>query len=95
MIVRFDNKLLQQTVERKTDPIGVEGDPSTRKGGISEADAIVGEARKGMNDVGGDGVEEGKARASSEMIKEEEEKESGPELSLDASKHLTASKEQS
>ena len=65
MVVRFDNKALQQTVDRKTELIGVEGDPSsTKKGGISEADAIVGEARKSMGDVGSDGTEEEKANLS-------------------------------
>ena len=33
MIVRFDGQRVQQTVERKTEPIGVEGDPASQKGG--------------------------------------------------------------
>ncbi|MCJ1358580.1 MAG: Protein phosphatase 2C 1 [Icmadophila ericetorum] len=90
MVVRFDNKALQQTVDRKTELIGVEGDPSsTKKGGISEADAIVGEARKSMGDVGSDGTEEEKANLSEEIIHEEEEKEPGPELDLDKAQILT------
>ena len=87
MIVRFDNKALLQTVERKTEPIGVEGDPpSTKKGGISEADAIVKEARKSMGEGPGkslpsDGeAEEVKARVSQDIIREEAEKEVGPEV---------------
>lgn len=91
MIVRFDNRAVQQTVERKTEPIGVEGDPATRKsGGISEADAIVKEARKSMGGEPGkvlhsdvtsnDNPEEDKARISQEIIREEEEKEVGPEV---------------
>ena len=90
MVVRFDNSKLQQTVERKTEAIGVEGDPpSTRAGGISEADAIVGEARKSMGDAGHvlhsdvrseEGLEEDKVRISQEIIREEEEKEVGPEV---------------
>lgn len=89
MIVRFDNKLLQQTVEHIAEPIGVEGDPlSTIKGGISEVDAIVREARKSMgdsshilhSDVRSEDVEEEKARISQEIIREEEEKEVGPEM---------------
>ena len=86
MIVRFDNKALQQTVERKAEPIGVEGDPSsTEKGGISEADAIIKEARKSMGDSSklqhsDEVVEEEKARVSQEIIREEEEKEVGPEV---------------
>lgn len=94
MVVRFDSKALQQTVERRTEPIGVEGDPpSTKKGGISEADALVKEARKSMGDVGralpGDGIlEEEAKRVDQEIIKEEEEKEPGPELHLDGVKQL-------
>ncbi|KAL9137328.1 MAG: hypothetical protein Q9175_001455 [Cornicularia normoerica] len=98
MVVRFDNSKLQQTVERKTEPIGVEGDPpSIKAGGISEADAIVGEARKSMGDVGHvlhsdtrseEGVEEEKARISQDIIREEEEKEVGPEVDADGLKNV-------
>lgn len=84
MIVRFDNKALQQTVERKNEPIGVEGDPpSNKKGGISEADAIVKEARRSMGDVGHGLEDEDAADIKKEIIEEEEEKEPGPELVLD------------
>lgn len=99
MVVRFDSKALQQTVERGTEPIGVEGDPpSTKKGGISEADALVKEARKSMGDIGrgdigmglpGDvNLAEEKQRIGQEIIKEEEEKEPGLELHLDGVKQL-------
>ncbi|CAF9940524.1 Protein phosphatase 2C 1 [Imshaugia aleurites] len=98
MVVRFDNSKLQQTVERKTEPIGVEGDPpSIKAGGISEADAIVGEARKSMSDVGHvlhsdvrpeEGLEEDKARISQEIIREEEEKEVGPEVDPEGLKSM-------
>ena len=102
MVVRFDNSKLQQTVERKTEPIGVEGDPpSIRAGGISEADAIVGEARKKSMGDGGhvlhsdvryeEGLEEDKARISQEIIREEEEKEVGPEVDPDGLKNVQAS----
>lgn len=101
MVVRFDNKALLNTVEHRADPIGVEGDPPTReRGGISEAEAIVREARKSVVAAGGgdlsggtlggaleagDGNGNGNgsgggARLSREIIKEEEEKEPGPEL---------------
>ena len=99
MVVRFDNKALQQTVERRTEPIGVEGDPpSTKRGGISEADAIVKEARKSMGDTGKLGLENEmpeevqKGRFSQEIIQEEEEKEPGPELNLPEEKHVAAAK---
>ena len=99
MIVRFDNKAVQQNVERRSEPIGVDGDPPTKKqGGISEADAIVKEARKSMGDGTGrilhsdirsdEGWEEEKARVSQEIIREEEEKEVGPELDPDGLKHM-------
>ena len=100
MVVRFNNKALQETVERKTEPIGVEGDPpSTKKGGISEADAIVKEARKSMGDVGKLGTESEipeevqKGRFSQEIIEEEEEKEPGPELNLEGEKHIADAKQ--
>ena len=83
MVVQFDNKALRQTVEHKTEPIGVEGDPSsTKKGGISEADAIVKEARKSMGDaaLAGGAADEEKRRLSQELIAEEAEKEEGPEM---------------
>lgn len=90
MVVRFDNKALQQTVDRKTEPIGVEGDPSsTKKGGISEADAIVQETRKSMGDPAGDGIEEERTNIREEIIREEEEKEAGPELDLNKAQLLT------
>ena len=95
MIVRFDGKAVQQTVERKIERIGVEGDPSsTKKGGISEADAIVQEARKSMDNsgFGGDSKEESptsvRTDLSQEIIEEEQGKESGPELDLEAAKKM-------
>ena len=82
MVVQFDNKSIRQTVEHKTDPIGVEGDPSSmKKGGISEADAIVRKARKSMGDVPDDNMqEEEKLKVREDIIKEEASKEPGPEL---------------
>jgi protein phosphatase PTC1 len=52
MVVRFDNKLLQETQQAKDNLIGVDGDPSTKPGGISEAQAIVGEIQKQVETVG-------------------------------------------
>jgi len=83
MVVKFDNTALRQTVEHKTEPIGVEGDPSsTKKGGISEADALVGEARKSMGDLPVDGhvIEQEIKKVTRKFTREEEEKEPGPEL---------------
>ena len=94
MIVRFDSKAVQQTVERKAEPIGVEGDPSSVKGGISEADAIIKEARKSMGDTSKlDVSEEEKRRFSQEVIEEEEGQEAGPELDPEGVKNLPGAKE--
>ncbi|KAK4692062.1 protein phosphatase PTC1, partial [Lecanoromycetidae sp. Uapishka_2] len=103
MVVRFDGKAVQQTVEHKAEPIGVEGDPPTyKKGGISEADAIVKEARKSMGDSGkflhsdvrNEDVEEEKSRISQEIIREESDKELGPELDPEGVKNLSDSQKQ-
>lgn len=89
MLVRFDGRALQETVQRKTEPIGVEGDPPSKQGGISEADAIVKEARKSMGEVGRpEEIEETKRRVSQEIIREESEHEPGPELDPEGAKHL-------
>jgi len=87
MVVRFDNKALQQAADRKVEPIGVDGDvPSTKKGGISEAEAIVKEARRSLDGAGSGEVEKlssaERKRISQEIIREEEEKEPGPELNV-------------
>ena len=93
MVVQFDNKAVRQTVEHKTEPIGVEGDPSSmKKGGVSEADAIVSEARRSMGEIPTDGQisEEEKGKISQDIIREEDEKESGPELKPEGASHLAA-----
>ena len=82
MIVRFDSKAVQQTVEQKTEPIGVEGDPGTQEGGLSEADQIVAESRKKLEDSG---IASDKlTRLPTEIIQAEEEAEPGPELNVQA-----------
>ncbi|KAL8948723.1 MAG: hypothetical protein Q9222_005118 [Ikaeria aurantiellina] len=94
MLVRFDGKALQQTVERKAEPIGVEGDPPTKGGGISEADSIIKEARKSMGElVKPEEVEEVKRRVSQDIIREEGESEPGPEMDPEGIKHLEAAKQ--
>jgi len=52
MVVRFDNKAVQQTVDKVVEPIGVEGDPATRAGGITESEAIVREQENRLNATG-------------------------------------------
>ena len=79
MVVRFDNKALKQ---RKTEAqLGVDRDPPGTKPGISEADAIVAQARKEVGEP-----EQSMDSAAKEVIKEEENEneESGPELNAAA-----------
>ena len=78
MIVRFDNHALKQ---RKSEALGTGADAVDSKAGISEADAIVSNARKHMADSGED-----MENAGPEMIMEEEESEPGPELNAEALK---------
>ncbi|PVI05266.1 PP2C-domain-containing protein [Periconia macrospinosa] len=79
MVVRFDNKALKQ---RKTEAqLGVDKDSSAAKSGISEADAIVSQAKKELSESN-----VSMESAAAEIIKEEEEQEPGPELNLEAAK---------
>jgi len=80
MVVRFDSQRVQETVERKTEPIGVEGDPSSQHGGLSEAESIVLEQKKKLTDNG----EKLDAAPSELSITEEEDQEPGPELNPEA-----------
>jgi protein phosphatase PTC1 len=79
MVVRFDNQALQQTVERKVEPIGVDGDPSAQKGGVSEADAIIAEQRKKLDESG-----ELLDSMPSDLNEEDRPKEPVPELNAEA-----------
>lgn len=81
MIVRFDKPALISSLSSPQNAVGVEGDPnSTVKGGISESEAIVGAAKKGMPIDSVEGTGEELSRLSTEMIIEEEKQEPGPEL---------------
>ena len=46
MVVRFDAKAVQQAVAQQTEPIGVEGDAPSKKGSVTESEAIVAEAQQ-------------------------------------------------
>lgn len=61
--------------------IGVEGDALTGKGGVTEAEAIVAQARKSIGEP-----EQPLETAAAEIMEQEEEKEPGPELNLEAAK---------
>ena len=85
MIVRFDPKAVQQAVAKESEPIGVEGDPAT-KGGLSEAEAIVQESKRALEESG-----EKVERVSSGELKELEgqqdgavQADPGPELNAEA-----------
>jgi protein phosphatase PTC1 len=79
MVVRFDNKALRQ---RKNDAaMGVDGDQATMKGGITEAESIVAQARKSIGEP-----EQSVESAAKMIIMEEAEAEPGPELNIDAAK---------
>ena len=80
MVVRFDNKALKQAIEHQVEPIGVEGDAISAKGAMSEADALVKEARKSLSIPDNINIEEHINKVSQEIIEEEEDKEAGPEL---------------
>lgn len=86
MVIRFDTRALQSHAANKAPPIGVEGDaPFKKKGGISEVDALVKEARRsikkdrdkewGVSDVEPTSSKESQesrdSRESKEKLKEE------------------------
>ena len=77
MVVRFDSKAVQQTVANQVEPIGVDGDPATKSGGVTEAEAIVAESRKKLEESG-----EGLDRIPSDLMEQTDEHnaEPGPEL---------------
>ncbi|KAJ4309258.1 mgpp2cl-1, protein phosphatase 2C-like protein 1 [Neodidymelliopsis sp. IMI 364377] len=79
MVVRFDNKAVRQ--RKNESAMGVEGDPLTSRGNVTEAEAIVAQAKKSIGDP-----QQSVESAAAKIIQEEEEKEPGPELNLDAAR---------
>lgn len=80
MVVRFDNKKLLSAVE-SSDKIGVEGDPPSQGGGVSEAQAIVIESKRVLDEGGEPLVRP----ATGEMMDDvERNQETGPELNPEA-----------
>ena len=80
MVIRFDSKAVQETVEKKTEPIGVEGD--AKQSGLTEAEAIVLESKKKLDESGG-----GLDRVPTELIEQQQrevETDPGPELNAEA-----------
>lgn len=89
MVVRYDNKALKALKDSSS--IGVEGDPETIRGSVSEADAIVSSVKRLQEETGDIGVERIGAHTANDMIVEEEEghttpsvAEPGPELNAEA-----------
>lgn len=83
MVVRFDSKAVQQNVANQAEPIGVEGDPATKQGGLTEAEAIVLESKKKL-DQSGEATGAPLDKIPTDLIEEQEEAEPGPELNPEA-----------
>ncbi|KAI9803166.1 MAG: hypothetical protein M1825_001957, partial [Sarcosagium campestre] len=103
LVVRIDGKALQETFENRTEPIGVEGDPASKKGKLSEADALVLEAQQKVrpsapassdnshhHNEGGGGGGGGGGKVKPETVIEELSGEPGPELDPEGAKKLPA-----
>ena len=83
MIVRFDNKALAQAQSQKDQLIGVDGDPAMKTGGISEAQAIVSEIKRHI-DEGGDPLALARPTTNEFVEDVERNQEPGPELNAAA-----------
>jgi protein phosphatase PTC1 len=79
MVVRFDNKALRQRKNEATTSLDQE--QAAIKGGITEADSIVAQAKKSIGEP-----ETSVEHAAKEIIMEETEAEPGPELNIEAAK---------
>ena len=81
MVIRFDGKAAQQALDNKNAQIGVEGDPTTKSGGLSEAEHLVLESKKKIEE-GGEGLD----RVPSEFSEPhtDTDAEPGPELNPEA-----------
>jgi protein phosphatase PTC1 len=85
MVVRFDANLIRDVIDRRSAPIGVEGDPSSKqKGGVSEADKILERVKKNLDNVDDSSqIELGlNAKLKDELIEEAIAESPGPELHL-------------
>ena len=86
MVVRFHADLIRDVVERRSEPIGVEGDPSSReKGGVSEADKIVEGAKKKLDNI--DVLSESdlglNAKLKDDLLSQASLESPGPEIAID------------
>ena len=80
MVVRFDSDKVQEVAKDKANPIGVEGDPPTKQGGISEAEHIVQDAKKKLDESGIETLD----RIPTEEVERQAQHEPGPELNAEA-----------
>ncbi len=80
MVVRFDGAKVQETVQNTADPIGVEGDPPSKQGGLSEAEHIVLDAKKKLDESGVETLD----RIPTEEVERQQQHEPGPELNVEA-----------
>lgn len=82
MIVRFDTQLVQDMINHRTEPIGVEGDVPPNPKDVSEADKIIEDAKKNVADLGlvdGEKAPVVDAKLQDDIIREAEKEEPGPE----------------
>lgn len=73
-------------MERRTEPIGVEGDPASKqKGGVSEADKIVEEAQKKLENPEGLTDEDLglNAKLKDDLLSQAAQESPGPEVAID------------
>lgn len=56
MIVRFNKSALISTTKEPSSAIGVEGDPNSHPGKVSEAEKLVGEAKRKVQEEGVPGI---------------------------------------
>lgn len=75
MVVRFDNRAVKQTIEHTEGRLGVEGDPLSSHGSMSEADHIIYEARKSMSSSDEPNARGESYNANQSTIREEQMKD--------------------
>lgn len=92
MVIRLDSNKVKDVVNNKAEPIGVDGDPSAKvPGGVSEADKIVEGARRSMARAGLADNPELAEQAQEEILENmasNNDKEPGPELSIENNRQL-------
>lgn len=92
MVIRLDSNRVKDVVNNKTDPIGVDGDPSANAlHGVSEADKIVEGARRSMASAGLTDNPELAEQVNEEILEKmasNDNQEPGPELSAEDNRQL-------